>query len=74
MTRNAPSPIRPANFDHIGKWDKIPADNQLKILKHCHATKGEKVWLDANRFANHRATVLDKYAYLLGDSKGPKST
>ncbi len=62
------------NLDHIRKWDKIPANNQLKIVEHCHATEGKKVWLDANTFAKHRAMVPDKYTYLLGDSKGPKST
>ncbi len=67
-------PNQACNFDHIGKWDKIPANNQLEILEYCHATDGKKVWLDANTFAKHRAMVPDKYAYLLGDSKGPKST
>jgi hypothetical protein len=67
-------PNQACDFDHIGKWDKIPANNQLKILEHFHATEGNKVWLDANTFTKHRATVPNKYAYLLGDSKGPKST
>ncbi len=67
-------PNQACDFDHIRKWDKISADDQLKILEHCHATEGKKVWLDANTFAKHRAMVPDKYAYLLGDSKGPKST
>jgi hypothetical protein len=30
-------------FDHIGRWDKVPANDQLKILEHCDATKGKRV-------------------------------
>ena len=30
------------DFKHNGKWDKIPAADQMKILKHCHATQGKK--------------------------------
>ena len=70
----ASKPNQACDFIHIGKWDKIPVGDQTKILKHCHATPGKKVWLDATTFAKHRATVPDKYAYLLGDSKGPRST
>jgi hypothetical protein len=36
--------------------------------------KGKKVWLDAKMFTKHKATVPDKFAYLLGDAKGAKST
>jgi hypothetical protein len=66
-------PKQTCNFEHIGKWDKIPANDQSKILAHCHATQGTKVWLNAETFAKHKATVPDKFAYLLGDGKGPKS-
>ena len=59
-------------YEHIGKWEKIPANDQIKILEHCHATQGKKVWLDAETFAKHKIIIPDKYAYLLGDSKGPK--
>jgi hypothetical protein len=61
-------------YEHIGKWDKIPTNDQIKILEHCHATQGKKIWLDAKTFAKHKNTIPDKYAYLLRDSKGPKST
>ncbi len=61
------------NFDHIGNSDKIPTEDQAKILEHSHATQGEKVWFDANTFAKHRAMVPNKLAHLLGDSKGPIS-
>ena len=55
--------------------DKIPVgDQQLKMLEHCHANEGKKVWLDAITFAKHKAAVPDNYAYLLGDSNGPQST
>jgi hypothetical protein len=50
-------PNQACNFNHIGKWDKIHAGDQTKILKHCHSTQGKKVWLDADTFAKHRATV-----------------
>jgi hypothetical protein len=66
-------PNQACNFEHIGKWDKIPAADQAKILEHCHATQGKKVWLDADTFMKHKVTVPDKYTYLLGDSTGPKS-
>ncbi len=36
-------PNQACDFDHIGKWDKIHANDQLKFLKHCHATEGKKV-------------------------------
>jgi hypothetical protein len=66
-------PHRACEFDHVGRRDKIPANDQSKILEHCHATKGKKVWLDADTFAKHKVTIPDKFANLLGDSKGPKS-
>ncbi len=67
-------PSQVCKYEHIGKWDKIPTNDQIKILEHCHATQGKKIWLDAETFAKHKNTIPDKYAYLLGDSKGPKST
>ena len=36
-------PNQACNFAHIGKWDKIPAGDQAKILEHCHAAQGKKV-------------------------------
>ena len=66
-------PHQACDFDHVGRWDKVPPDNQLKILEHCHAGQGKKVWLDADTFAKHKITIPDKFAYLLGDSEGPKS-
>ncbi len=36
-------PNQACDFEHIGKWDKIPATDQTKILEHCHATQGKKV-------------------------------
>ena len=65
-------PTQVCKYEHIGKWEKIPANDQIKILEHCHATQGKKVWLDAETFAKHKIIIPDKYAYLLGDSKGPK--
>jgi hypothetical protein len=67
-------PNQACEYNHIGKWEKIPANNQAKILTHCHSLKGKKVWLDAEMFTKHRATVPDKFSYLLGDAKGAKST
>jgi hypothetical protein len=67
-------PNQACKFNHIGKWDKIPANNQAKILNHCHASKEKKVWLNAKTFTKHKTTVPDKFAYLLGDAKGAKST
>jgi hypothetical protein len=67
-------PNQACEYNHIGKWEKIPANNQAKILTHCHSLKGKKVWLDAETFMKHRATVPDKLSYLLGDTKGAKST
>ncbi len=66
-------PNQACDFEHIGKWDKIPATDQMMILEHCHATQGKKVWLDAETFAKHKVTVPEKFTYLLGDSNGPKS-
>ena len=65
-------PTQVCEYEHIGKWEKIPANNQIKILEHCHATQGKKVWLDAETFVKHKIIIPDKYAYLLGDSNGPK--
>ena len=65
-------PTQVCEYEHIGKWEKIPATDQIKILEHCHATQGKKIWLDADTFSKHKNTIPDKYAYLLGDSKGPK--
>ena len=58
---------------HIAKWDRFPANNQTKILERCHVTQRKMVWLNANTFLRNRVTIPEKYAYLLGDSKGPKS-
>jgi hypothetical protein len=65
-------PSQVCENEHIGKWEKIPATDQIKILKHCHATQGKKIWLEADTSSKHKNTIPDKYAYLLGDSKGPK--
>jgi hypothetical protein len=59
-------------FNHIGKWNKIPVEDQAKILAHCHSFDRKKVWLDADTFAKHRATIPDKFSYLLENLKGPK--
>ncbi len=65
-------PAQVWEYEHIGKWEKIPANDQIKILKHCHATHGKKIWLDSKTFPKHKIVIPDKYAYLLGDSNGPK--
>ncbi len=65
-------PAQVCKYEYIGKWDKIPAINQIKILEHCHATQGKKVWLAAETSAKHTIIIPNKYAYLLGDLKGPK--
>ena len=66
-------PKQSCNFKRVSKWEKIPADDQTKILEHCHASGG-KIWIDADNFAKHRITNIPmKFAYLLGDAKGPKS-
>ncbi len=31
-------PTQVCEYEHIGKWEKIPANDQIKILEHCHAT------------------------------------
>ena len=66
-------PNQACDFQHIGKWDKIPPGDQTKILEHCHSAQGKIVWLDAATFTKHKVAVPEKYAYLLGDSNGPKS-
>ncbi len=66
-------PNQACDFEHIGKWDKIPAADQRKILKHCHAAQGKKIWLDAETFVKHKVMVPEKFTYLLGDPNGPKS-
>ncbi len=66
-------PNQVCKFNHIEKWDKISAEVQAKILAHCHSSYGKKVWLDADTFAKHRATIPDKFSHLLANSKGPKS-
>jgi hypothetical protein len=71
--KKSSKPNQACDFKHIGKWDKIPAADQMKILKHCHATQGKKVWLDAETFAKHKVTVPEKFTYLLGDLNSPKS-
>jgi hypothetical protein len=65
-------PNQACKFNHIGKWDKIPVEDQAKILAHCHLFGGKKVWPDADTFAKHRATIPDKFLYLLGNLKDPK--
>jgi hypothetical protein len=66
-------PHQACDFDHVGRWDKVLPDDQSKIVKHCHAGKGKKVWLDADTFTKHKVTIPDKFAYLLRDLEGPKS-
>jgi len=65
-------PTQVCEYEHIGKWEKIPATDQIKILEHCHVTQGKKIWLNADTFLKHKNTIPDKYTYLLGDLKGPK--
>ena len=36
--KNCSKPTQVCKYEHIGKWKKIPATNQIKILEHCHAT------------------------------------
>jgi hypothetical protein len=60
-------PNQACKFEHVGRWEKIPPGDQEKILAHCHAGKGRKVWLDADTFMKHKVTIPKKYAYLLGD-------
>ncbi len=67
-------PHQACEFEHIGRWDRVPPEDQMKILEHCHASKGKKVWLDADIFAKHNITIPEKFIYLLGDACGPKST
>jgi hypothetical protein len=67
-------PNQACNFEHVGRWEKIPPGDQEKILAHFHFGKGKKAWLDAQFFAKHNVTILKKYAYLLGDASGCKST
>ena len=52
----------------------MPLEDQEKLLVHCHAGKGKKVWLDADTFMKHKVTIPEKYAYLLGDASGCKRT
>jgi hypothetical protein len=61
-------------LDHVGRLDRVPPEDQKKILEHCHASKGKKVWLDADIFAKHNIIIPKKFIYLLGDVRGPKST
>jgi hypothetical protein len=67
-------PNQACDFEHVGRWEKFPPEDQEKILAHFHAGKGEKAWLDAETFAKHNVTIPEKYAYLLGDASGCKST
>ncbi len=64
--------VEPGVVRHWEGGEKIPATDQIKILEHCHATQGKKILLYANSFSKHKNTIPDKYAYLLGDSKGLK--
>jgi hypothetical protein len=68
-------PHQSFEFDHVGsRWDRVLPEDQIKILKHSHASKGKKLWLDADTFAKHNVTIPKKFTYLLGDARGPKST
>ena len=67
-------PNQACDFEHVGRWEKIPPKDQEKILAHFHAGKEKKAWLDAETFAKHNVTIPEKYAYLLGDASGCKST
>ena len=60
-------PNQVCKVNHIGKWDKIPADDQVKILAHSRLSDGKKVWLDADVFVKHRdrATIPAEFSYLL---------
>jgi hypothetical protein len=47
-------PRQTCNFEHVGRWDKIPADNQTKILRRCNATRGGMV----QAWVGHKVTFL----------------
>ncbi len=55
-------PHQSCDFEHIGRWGRIPPEDQMKILEHCHASKGKKVWLDAAIFAKHNIAIPEKFA------------
>jgi hypothetical protein len=63
ITRSVPasSVLRIWAYQQVGQ---VPPEDQIKILKHCHASKGKKVWLDADIFAKHNITIPKKFAYL----------
>jgi len=67
-------PHQSCGFEHIGRWDRVLPEDQMKILEPCHASKGKKVWLDSDIFAKHNIVIPEKFAYLLGDARGPKRT
>ena len=67
-------PHQTCEFDHVGRWEKMPLEDQEKTLAHCHAGKGKKIWLDANTFMKHKMTIPKKYAYFLREASGCKST
>ena len=37
-------PNQACEFKHVGRWEKIPPGYPVKIVVHCHARKGRKVW------------------------------
>ncbi len=53
-------PHQSYEFDHVGRWDRVPPKDQRKILELCHASKGKKVWLDTDFFAKHNVTIPKK--------------
>ncbi len=43
--RKCSMPCQSCEFNHVGWWDRVSPEDQRKILKHCHASKGKKVGL-----------------------------
>ena len=65
-------PSQVCKFEHIGKWEKITATDQIKILEHCHVTQGKKIWLDAHTFSKHKILFLTSMCTSSGIRKVPR--
>ncbi len=56
-------PNQACNFNQIRKWDEIPAEDQVKILAHCHLSDGKKSGL--TRLCSQSSGRLSLISFLI---------
>jgi hypothetical protein len=60
------------NGKHYMNWKNVPDKDKLVLLSHMDSTG--LLWFDEETMKKHKIKIAPKYAYLLGNATGPKTT